>query len=100
MRTFTTVSDRLMRLLPRTVIFHAFVILPLTAMAETPAAPPPQPQQAPDAAESVLVQPRGDAFVPNSAEEDAVQKRITIFNSTQESLDESLDKKLKICRGC
>jgi hypothetical protein len=89
-----------MRLLPRTVIFHAFVILPLTAMAETPAAPPPQPQQAPDAAESVRVQPRGDAFVPNSAEEDAVQKRITIFNSTQESLDESLDKKLKICRGC
>ena len=87
-----------MHLLPRTVIFQAFVILPLTAMAETPAAPPPP--QAPDPAESVRVQPRGDAFAPNSAEEDAVQKRITIFNSTQESLDESLDKKLKICRGC
>jgi hypothetical protein len=87
-----------MRLLPRAVIFHAFVILPLTAMAETPAAPPPQ--QAPDPAESVRVQPRGTPFAPNSAEEDAVQKRITIFNSTQESLDESLDKKLKICRGC
>jgi hypothetical protein len=100
MRTFTTVSDRSMRLLPRTAIFHAFVILPLTAMAETPAAPPPPPQQAPDAAESVRVQPRGTPFAPNSAEEDAVQKRITIFNSTQESLDESLDKKLKICRGC
>jgi hypothetical protein len=87
-----------MHLLPRTVIFQAFVILPLTAMAETPAAPPPQ--QAPDPAESVRVQPRGTPFAPNSAEEDAVQKRITIFNSTQESLDESLDKKLKICRGC
>ena len=87
-----------MHLLPRTVIFHAFVILPLTAMAEIPAAPPPQ--QAPDPAESVRVQPRGIPFAPNSAEEDAVQKRITIFNSTQESLDESLDKKLKICRGC
>ena len=89
-----------MRLLPGTVVFHAFVILPLTAMAETPAAPPPQPQQAPDQAESVHVQPRGDAFMPKSAEQDALQKRITIFNSTQESLDESLDKKLKICRGC
>ncbi len=87
-----------MRLLPCTVVFHAFVILPLTAMAETPAAPPPQ--QAPDTPESVQVQPRGDAFMPNSAREDAVQKRITIFNSTQENLDASLDKKLKICRGC
>ena len=100
MRTFTTVSDRPMRLLPCTVIFHAVVILPLTAMAETPAAPPPQPQQAPDQAESVHVQPRGDAFMPKSAEEDAVQKRIKIFNETLESMDASLDKKLRICRGC
>ena len=30
---------------------------------------------APDPAESVHVQPRGDAFMPKSAEEDALQKR-------------------------
>ncbi len=87
-----------MRLLRRTVISYAFVIMPLTAMAETPSAPPPQ--KAEGEADSVHVQPRGEDFTPNSAEEDAVQKRITIFNSTQETLDESFDKKLRICRGC
>ena len=87
-----------MRLLHRTVIFYAFAIMPLTAMAETPAAPPPQ--KAEGEADSVRVQPRGNDFTRNSAEEDAVQKRITIFNSTQENLDASFDEKLRICRGC
>ena len=87
-----------MRLLRRTVIFYAFVIMPLTAMGETPSVPPPQ--KAEGEAESVRVQPQGEDFAPKSAEEDAVQKRITIFNSTQETLDESFDKNLRICRGC
>jgi hypothetical protein len=87
-----------MRLLRRTVIFYAFVIMPLTAMAETPAVP--QPQKAEGEAESLRVQPQGEDFAPKSAEEAAVQKRITIFNSTQQNLDESLDKNLRICRGC
>jgi hypothetical protein len=86
-----------MRLLRRTVVFHAFVFMPLTAMAETPTPPPPRVQ---DAAESVRAQPRPDSSAPSSAEEDAVEKRITIFDSTQESLDAALDKKLRICRGC
>jgi hypothetical protein len=87
-----------MRLLHPTVIFYAFAIMPLTAMAETPSTPPPQ--KAEGEADSVHVQPRGEDFAPSSAEEDAVQKRITTFNSTQEILDESFDKKLRICRGC
>jgi hypothetical protein len=87
-----------MRLLRRTVIFYAFVIMPLTAMAETPAVP--RPQKAEGEAESVRVQPQREDFAPKSAEEAAVQKGITIFNSTQQNLDESLDKNLRICRGC
>ena len=87
-----------MRLLRHTVLFYALVIMPLTAMAETPSAPPPQ--KAEGEADGVRRQPRGDAVTPNSAEEDAVHKRITIFNSTQEILDESFDRKLSICRGC
>jgi hypothetical protein len=51
-------------------------------------------------AESVHVQPRGSTFAPNSAEEDAVQKRITIFNARQRLLDAWFDRKLTICRGC
>jgi hypothetical protein len=87
-----------MRLLRVTVSFYAFVVMPLTAMAETPSAPPPQ--KAEGEADTVRVQPRGNDFAPSSTEEDAVQRRITIFNSTQEILDESFDKKLRICRGC
>jgi hypothetical protein len=54
-----------------------------------------------DANAAVLqIQPRGSTFAPNSAEVDAVQKRITIFNATQAVLDTWFDKKLTICRGC
>ena len=87
-----------MRFLRYTVIVYAFVIMPLAAMAETPSAPLPQKEQV--ETESVRVQPRGNDVTPTPADEDAVQKRITIFNSTQEIQDESFDKKLSICRGC
>jgi hypothetical protein len=87
-----------MRSLARTFVFYSVVILPLTAMAQTPIATPSPKPQAVD--ETVRVQPRGNDFVPNSSQEDAVQKRITDFNSTQENLDASFDSKLHICRGC
>jgi hypothetical protein len=58
------------------------------------------PGVAPGTAESVRVQPRGSTFAPNSAEDDAVQKRITDFNATQRLLDASFNRKLTICRGC
>ena len=87
-----------MRFLCCTVVSCAFVIMPLAAMAEMPSAPLPQKEQV--ETESVRVQPRGNDVTPTPADEDAVQKRITIFNSTQEIQDESFDKKLSICRGC
>jgi hypothetical protein len=93
-----------MRLLPRATVFFAFFVTSLTAMAESPSAT--APLKAPDttgsagAAESVRVQPRRSEFAPNSAEEAAVQERLTILNSRQDVLDAEFDRKLRICRGC
>jgi hypothetical protein len=88
-----------MHLVSRVTVLLALTVTPLAAMAEPPSVTPPGAGVG--VAESVHVQPRGSTFAPNSAEEDAVQKRITIFNATQGVLDAWFDrKKLTICRGC
>jgi hypothetical protein len=87
-----------MHLLSRVTVLLAFTVTPLAAMAEPPSVPPPGAGAG--VAESVHVQPRESTFAPNSAEEDAVQKRITIFNATHSLLDAWFDRKLTICRGC
>jgi len=38
--------------------------------------------------------------MPNSTEDNAIQRRLSIFNKQQGLEDLALDKKLKICRGC
>jgi hypothetical protein len=50
--------------------------------------------------EDVRVRPRGRHFIPNSAEDEAIQRRLTIFNEQQSLDNAALDKKLRICRGC
>jgi len=87
-----------MHLLSRVTVLLAFTVTPLAAMAEPLSVTPPGVRVG--VAESVHVQPRGSTFAPNSAEEDAVQKRITIFNARQRLLDAWFDRKLTICRGC
>jgi hypothetical protein len=87
-----------MHILSRASVLLAFTVTPLAAMAEPLLATPPGAGVG--MAESVHVQPRGSTFAPNSAEEDAVQKRITIFNARQRLLDVWFDRKLTICRGC
>jgi hypothetical protein len=87
-----------MHLLSRVTVLLAFTVTPLAAMAEPPSVPPRGTGVG--VAESVHVQPRGSTFAPNSAEEDAVQKRITMFNATQRVLDAWFDSKLTICRRC
>jgi hypothetical protein len=87
-----------MHLLSRVTFLLAFTVTPLAAMAEPPSVTPPGAGIG--VAENVHVQPRGSTFVPNSTEEDAVQKRITIFNGRQRLLDAWFDRKLTICRGC
>jgi len=86
-----------MHLFSRVMVLFAFSVTPLAALAEPASAPPPVA----DVAEIVHVQPRGRTFTPNSAEVDAVQQSITIFNTTQRVLDAWFDRnKLTICRGC
>jgi hypothetical protein len=87
-----------MHLVSRVTVLLALTVTPLAAMAEPPSVTPPGAGVG--VAESVHVQPRGSTFAPNSAEEDAVQKRITMFNATQRVLDAWFDRKLTICRGC
>ena len=87
-----------MHLFSRVTVLLAFTATPLAAVAEASSVPPPAARA--DVAESVHVQPRERTFDPNSAEVDAVQKRITIFNAMQRLLDARLDRKLHICRGC
>ena len=76
----------------------SFALISPAAMADPLSGQPPA--TAPEAAESVHVQPRGNGFNPHSAEDDAVQKRITIFNEMQGNQDASFDRKLTICRRC
>jgi hypothetical protein len=82
----------------RATVLCTFAIIIPAAMAEPLSGQPPA--AAPEAAESVHVQPRGSGFTPHSAEDDAVQKRITIFNEMQGLQDASFDRKLTICRRC
>lgn len=85
-------------LLPRAAVSCSFLILSVTAMAESPSAT--SPSKAPSApqdvttVEGVRVQPRGNNFAPNYAEEAAVQERLTIFNTQQDVLDAGFDWKL------
>jgi len=87
-----------MHLPSRVTVLVAFTFTPLAAMAEPLSVTPPGASVG--VAESVHVQPRGSTFAPNSVEEDAIQKRITIFNVRQRLLDAWFDRKLTICRGC
>ena len=58
------------------------------------------PAAAPGAAARVHEQPRGSAFAPKSAEDEAVQRSITLFNEKQKLLDASFNRRLTICRRC
>jgi hypothetical protein len=82
----------------RSSLLISFAAIPLSALADPVSTPPSSVE--PGMAESVHVQPRGSAFMPNSKAVDALQRRITDFNQKQQDLDAELDKKLKICRGC
>jgi hypothetical protein len=84
---------------PRTgcaiLVLVSAVIMPRGASAETPSSTAPPPGTATSAGSQ-----KNNIFAPRSAEEAAVQNRITIFNSAQRVFDESFDAKLRVCRGC
>lgn len=81
-----------------TAILLVVSYLPTAAVAD-PDPPTPKKPSSP-VIDGVRVQPRGQAFMPNTTEDDTIQRRLTIFNDQQGLGDVSLDKKLRICRGC
>jgi hypothetical protein len=46
------------------------------------------------------LQPRAQQFSPSSPREQTVQQQMSGYDAEQQKLDEQLDKKLNICRGC
>jgi hypothetical protein len=78
-------------------VLFPLTIAPVVAIAESPQIPSTS-RGATEDPESVRVQPRGRNFAPNSAQDDEVQRRITIFNATQAVKDAAVDRRLGICR--
>jgi hypothetical protein len=46
------------------------------------------------------LQPRAQQFSPRAPGEQTVQQQMSIYDAEQQKLDEQLDKRLNICRGC
>ena len=85
-------------LAPSTALLFVLAGLPITATAASDLPSPKTSSSHP--VETVRVQPRSQDFMPNSTEDNAIQRRLSIFNEQQGREDLALDKKLKICRGC
>jgi hypothetical protein len=46
------------------------------------------------------LQPRSQPAPPNAPAEQAEQQQMSTYDAEQQKLDEQLDKRLNICRGC
>jgi hypothetical protein len=46
------------------------------------------------------LQPRSQPVPPNAPAEQAEQQQMSTYDAEQQKLDEQLDKRLNICRGC
>jgi hypothetical protein len=79
--------------LPGTLLF-ALVAAAITVGAQA------QSEVRSETTETAHVQPRGSGFAPRSAEDADIQRKLSRFNSEQQSLDRMFDKKLTICRHC
>jgi hypothetical protein len=88
-----------MHLILKVGITFALALIPAMAIAQS--SPITSAEVSAGMPESVRVQPRARTFIPNSAEEEAVQNRLTIFNQTQAVQDAWFDRRrLTICSGC
>ena len=72
----------------------ALAVVPATAVAQSASITTSQASGAP---ENVRVQPRGRIFAPDSAEVEAVQKRLSQFNAMQAAEDALFDRRLTVC---
>ena len=85
-----------MNRIPSLAAFIALAAFAADAFAETPS----RPKAGSQPPEGVHVQPRGPSFVPNTSQDDIVQRRLTIYNADQDAINTAFDRKLRICRGC
>jgi hypothetical protein len=46
------------------------------------------------------LQPRAQQFAPGAPAEQTEQQQLSAYDARQQKLDEELDKRLNICRGC
>jgi hypothetical protein len=46
------------------------------------------------------LQPRSQPVLPSGPVEQAEQQQLSVYDAQQQKLDEQLDKRLNICRGC
>jgi hypothetical protein len=76
----------------------ALALVPAASIGQTP--PISSSSVSAGMPETVRVQPHRPAFTPSSAEYDAVQRRLSIFNATQAAQDAAFDRRLSICRRC
>jgi hypothetical protein len=87
-------KETAMRSVAKFTVALALALMPDVALGQ------PSPTASAGTPENVHVQPRGRSFSPNSAEVDAVQRRLSKFNETQATEDALFDRKLTICRRC
>ncbi|MET4255106.1 hypothetical protein ABIC09_000028 [Bradyrhizobium sp. S3.12.5] len=82
--------------IPSLAAFLALAAFSVDAFAESPSTQKADSRPP----EGVHVQPRGPGFVPNTSQDDIVQRRLTIFNGDQDAINTAFDRRLRICRGC
>ena len=83
-------------LLATAILVEAFVLGSAPGYADPMTKPTPTVWQAPIG----HLQPRSQGVSPNTPGEQAEQQRMSTYDAEQQKLDEQLDRRLNICRGC
>jgi hypothetical protein len=83
-------------LLATAILLNALVLGGTASYADQLTAPTPTVWQAPIG----HLQPRAQQVSPNAPAEQAEQQRMSTYDAEQQKLDQNLDKRLNICRGC
>jgi hypothetical protein len=87
------------RLVVPAIVVSAVVLGSAAGNAAGPMAGAPT-TTVPDGAPIGHLQPRAQQFSPSAPAEQNEQQQISAYDAQQQKLDEELDKRLNICRGC
>jgi hypothetical protein len=83
-------------LLATAILVNALVLGGTASYADPLTGPTPTVWQAPIG----HLQPRSQPVSPSAPAEQAEQQQLSTYDAEQQKLDEQLDKRLNICRGC